>query len=271
MDNTFILELQGSKDAMPRTKHRRLVILTLKVVRFFNSHNSYFTIIRNSDETNRFDELIKPGKSMERGNMLQGGMASLEQGINIYHLLCRTIQDNVPGDIVELGCFEGTTAILIQKTLDQFNSDKIIHLYDSFEGLPEKSAEDGDIPVGKGACRTQKGKLIENYNRYQVKLPVIHEGWFSDTLPGELPEKISFAHLDGDFYSSIRESLEYVYPKLSKDAIVVIDDYCDPDIYPTNTLLPGVKRATDEFLRDKTEKLIILMAGPKSHAYFRKE
>ena len=78
-------------------------------------------------------------------------------------------------------------------------------------------------------------------------------------------------HLDGDFYSSIIESLTYVYPKLSKGAIVVIDDYCDPEIHNVNNILPGVKKACDEFFKDKKEKVDVLIAGCESHGYFRKE
>ena len=54
--------------------------------------------------------------------------------------------------------------------------------------------------------------------------------------------------MDGDFYTSVRESLEHVYPRLSKGAVVVVDDYCDPAVNPVYESLPGVKRACDDFL-----------------------
>lgn len=101
-------------------------------------------------------------------------------------------------------------------------------------------------------------------------MPKIHEGWFADILPTQLPDKISFAHLDGDFYSSILESLIYVYPRLSKGAVVVIDDYCDPKQLDANNILPGVKKACDEFFKDKKEKVSVLVAGCEAHGYFRK-
>jgi len=271
MDNTFILELQEPTYVTPVRKHKKLLNLTAKAIKLFNSHNFYLKLHFRSDELNRYYEIKNPKKLEFEEKMLQGRMTSIEQGINIYHLLCQTIQNNIPGAIVECGCYEGITAILLQKTLDQFNSDKIIHVFDSFEGLPDKSEKDGDTIVAKGACSTKKINLIENFEKYKTKLPIIHEGWFKDTLPKELPRKICFAHLDGDFYSSIMESLEYVYPRLSKDATVIIDDYCDPQIYDINDILPGVKRATDEFLMDKPEKLVVLIAGNYCHAYFRKK
>jgi O-methyltransferase len=159
----------------------------------------------------------------------------------------------------------------MQKTLDQFNSQKRIHVYDSFEGLPEKSKKDGNTIFYRGSCKTQKVRLVNNFKRHKVKLPEIHTGWFADVLPKKLPNEISFAHLDGDFYSSILESLTYVYPRLAKGAVAVIDDYCDPKIHNVNNILPGVKRACDEFFKEKKEKVNVMIAGSESHGYFRKK
>ena len=60
------------------------------------------------------------------------------------------------------------------------------------------------------------------------------------------PDQIAFAFFDGDFYSSIWDSFEKDYARLSTNACVVIDDY---GWY----MLPGAKRATTDFLRDKPE------------------
>jgi hypothetical protein len=86
-------------------------------------------------------------------------------------------------------------------------------------------------------------------------MPVVHKGWFKDTLPHDLPERICFAHLDGDLYDSILVSLEHVYPRLSKGAICLIDDYSDPAVNPQGwNQLPGVKQACDEFLCHKPKR-----------------
>ena len=204
-------------------------------------------------------------------NMLKGNMINIEQGVNIYHLLMQTILMQIPGDVVELGCFEGITSILMQKTLNQFKAQKKLHVFDSFAGLPKKSKEDGEIIFSAGSLKVTKERLINNFKSYSLQLPIIHEGWFKDTLPHELPNKISFAHLDGDFYSSILESLIYIYPRLATNAVVVIDDYCHSEIHNVHNFLPGVKKACDEFFKDKKEQVNVLIAGCQSHGYFRKE
>ena len=223
-----------------------------------------------NDNLNRFYKIKYSDKFDSKESLLKGQMSNIEQAMNTYHLLVQTILQEIEGDVVELGCFEGVTTILLQKTLDQYNSHKRIHVYDSFEGLPDKSEKDGDTTYNLGACKTQKEALIQNFEKFHVKLPEIHVGWFQDTLPKELPDKISFAHLDGDFYSSILDSLVYTYPKLTKGAVVVIDDYCDPAVHNVHNILPGVKQACDEFFKDKPEKVSVLIAGCQSHGYFRK-
>ena len=83
--------------------------------------------------------------------------------------------------------------------------------------------------------------------------------------------ELLFAYLDGDFYDSILISLQYVYPKLTAGAVCLIDDYCDPQINPKGwNRLPGVKKACDEYLRDKPEKIEFIYSGPYSHGFFRK-
>ena len=81
----------------------------------------------------------------------------------------------------------------------------------------------------------------------------VHVGWFADSCPKNLPSVISFAHLDDDLYLSIKESLELVYPRLAKGAIVVVDDYCDPSRLLRHDIFPGSFDACDEFFRDKPE------------------
>ncbi len=262
--NTFILSLQKKiKIDLKRN-------ILAWIIKFFNSNQKFLKLKFKNDNLNRFYKIKNSKQFDSKENMLDGDWSSIEQAVNIYHLLTQVVLLKIPGDIVELGSYDGNSSILMQKILDQLRSKKIIHVYDSFEGLPEKSQQDGDTVFYAGSCKTQKENLIQNFKKQKTKLPKIHEGWFSDTLPKGLPKKISFAHLDGDFYSSILESLIYVYPKLSKGAIVIIDDYCNPKIHDVSNILPGVKKACDEFLKDKKEKVGILLAGGETHGYFRK-
>lgn len=149
------------------------------------------------------------------------------------------------GDVVEFGCYQGTTSLFISRLLNIQKSTREFHVYDSFEGLPEKRAEDqsraGDQFVAGELLATKK-QFILNYIKAGLALPRIHKGWFNALTNEDIPEKIAFAFLDGDYYESIATSLQLVWPRLVSGAIVVVDDYA-------NEALPGAAKAVDEWLR----------------------
>lgn len=163
----------------------------------------------------------------------------------ILRELFGVLAKNIAGDVVELGCYEGTSALFIQRMLNLQHSTKAFHVYDSFEGLPEKSSADIS-PIGTqftaGVLRASKKTLVSNFTKAQLKLPHIHAGWFDALRPDDMPEKIAFAFLDGDYYSSITESFLAIQHALQPGAVILIDDYA-------NGQLPGAKKATDDWAR----------------------
>jgi len=234
----------------------------------FNNLDFGLRIYFKSDDLNRSFKI----RNQQFENLLIDECMNVEKAMNIHLLLNQVLRMNLPGEVVELGCFKGTTALIIRETLNSFNSKKELHVYDSFEGLPEKSSLDGQNEIlTQGTLKVSKDDLIKNFERQGLLIPTIHKGWFKDTLSSELPATISFAHLDGDFYSSITESLLSVYPRLSTGAVVVIDDYCDPEVLNVHNILQGVKKACDDFFADKPEKVNVLLCGGQSQAYFIKE
>jgi O-methyltransferase len=69
----------------------------------------------------------------------------------ILRELTRVLDAGVEGDIVEFGCYIGTTSLFIRRLLDNQQTASVkgrsfhapeFHVYDSFEGLPEKSVWD---------------------------------------------------------------------------------------------------------------------------------
>jgi O-methyltransferase len=186
---------------------------------------------------------------------------------HLFHLLQRVYDLELAGDVVELGCFEGVTSAFMQAILkaraSEYRSPKTLHVYDSFRGVPQPVPQDGETVGGlqKGDLAVGKSRFCATFRRYDIPLPEIHEGFFEETLPTQLPETICFAYLDGDMYSSIKVSLEHVYPRLVRGAIVVIDDYADPEQLQRFALYPGVKRACDDFLVDKAERVKVLPGG----------
>lgn len=157
--------------------------------------------------------------------------------------LVKVIENEVEGDVVELGCFEGTSALFLQRVLTQTNADKKLWLYDSFEGLPEKTAEDASANGTQfkgGELRASKARLAKNFVKANLKIPEIKRAWFYELDPSDLPPQICFAFLDGDFYESIADSLKLVWPAMAKGGVIIVDDY-------QNSALPGAAQAVNEF------------------------
>jgi O-methyltransferase len=180
-------------------------------------------------------------------NPLLSNMVTIGHVRTILECIEEVIKNNVEGDIVELGCNQGTTSVFIQSYLQRSLSNKQFHVYDSFEGLPDKMVQDeskSHVQFNKGDCCMDEGRLILNFLSLELPTPHIHKGWFKDQT---YPEKVAFAFFDGDLYSSIRDSWKMVYPKLSEGAIVCVHDYgWDP--------LPGVQRACEYYMFRKRRK-----------------
>jgi len=224
----------------------------------------------NSDTAGLVDQMIYKLTGYKLAAARSGISTCIEQRMNMYHLVSQTLAYQVEGDLVEVGCNAGQSAVLIAKVMRDFASDKELHVYDSFEGLPPTKVEDGTV-YKEGDLAVSEETVRKNFLLHDLKIPAIHKGWFEDTLPATLPAKVSFAHLDGDLYDSIMVSLKYVYPRLTRGAICLVDDYCDPQINPDGwNYLPGVKKACDEFLSDKPERICYPYSGVFTHAFFRK-
>jgi O-methyltransferase len=158
------------------------------------------------------------------------------------------LDKKVAGDVVELGCYEGTTSLFIQRLLQARGETRTFHVYDSFAGLPAKTAKDAS-PAGMqftaGELTASKRVFIKHFTRAQLPLPVIHRNWFNDLTAQDIPTSIAFAFLDGDFYESIRTSLHVIEKHLSPGAVIVVDDY-------QSEALPGAARAVNEWLERHT-------------------
>jgi O-methyltransferase len=108
----------------------------------------------------------------------------------------RALEAGVPGDIVELGCNCGTTTIFIAKLLEQRGESRKYHAYDSFTGLPKSGPGDlgAEWPeLAPGALAVDRMELARNLRQAGVlQLPNIHEAFFEDLGPVDLPDEISW-------------------------------------------------------------------------------
>lgn len=200
-------------------------------------------------------KLIDEAKNLMRDYSLISEQMTKKRLQIVLRLLAQALDKEPTGDIVEFGCYIGTTSLFIRRLLDLVqNNNHMFHVYDSFEGLPPKTIKDASVAGSDfkaGELKTSKRQFIRNFKKAGLVPPVIHKSWFRDLRDKEIPDLINFALIDADFYTSIMEGLNLVWPRLMSGGTLVVDDY-------ERSNLPGVSRAIEDFFKQTEQPANIL-------------
>mmetsp|Transcript_8999 Transcript_8999/g.31536 ORF Transcript_8999/g.31536 Transcript_8999/m.31536 type:complete len:186 (+) Transcript_8999:359-916(+) len=129
------------------------------------------------------------------------------------------------GDVLECGVYHGRSLRMFREL-----TDRPMHGFDSFEGLPE--AWGHEPAASYSYARDTGGAQLPSVDGAQM-----HAGWFSDTLPPFLAKQApgyapAIVHLDCDLYSSTMDVLAAL-GKAARDGtagglegtVLVFDDY----------------------------------------------
>jgi len=169
-----------------------------------------------------------------------------------------------PGVYVEAGVAAGAQIIAMAAGAP----NKTIYAFDSFEGIPLPSNRDNQMPgvrflkdweqkalpdPGKQVLETTGATAVtlesfETHILTSVENPhrvIPIKGWFELTLPYFEIEPISILRLDGDLYNSTYVCLKYLYPKVIKGGLVIVDDI----------QLPGCRLAVEDYFNDTNQIL----------------
>lgn len=180
-----------------------------------------------------------------------------------FILRCLLETEDMAGDIVEFGVYQGGGTLFLAGILRDIGSSRCIHALDTFEGMP-KPHETDIIPGAKGYCYEEKcfsdascSSLKFVIHHYGLSGITLYKGLFSDNYHLIADKTFSLSIIDSDQYASTRECLEFVYARTAPGGLVLVDD----------VPLPGVAKAVEAFLADKPE---ILEPGALGMRYFRK-
>jgi O-methyltransferase len=158
----------------------------------------------------------------------------------------------VIGDIVECGVWRGGSMMAAAMVLAEAGESRMIHLFDTFDGMPPPGAEDIDLAgsAAAGLLASQDKATgdvwsacpAEEVERNMASTGYPHcrlvAGMVEDTVPAEAPESIAVLRLDTDWYASTKHELEHLYPRLVSGGVLIIDDYGH---------WRGAKKAVDEY------------------------
>jgi hypothetical protein len=200
-------------------------------------------------------------------------MVSFEKLVPLYQQAAFCEQAQIPGAFVECGVWKGgCVGIMAQANLKYGSSRRHLHLFDSFEGIPEPDAEvDGAAAVkfAKEAGGGVSGKLValedqyggvgtlqsnrdlmETQLKYDPAFLHYHVGWFQDTVPKDAAAigPIAILRLDGDWYASTKICLDHLYDQVVRGGFVIIDDF---------KAYEGCEKAVREFLAARGETVYL--------------
>lgn len=225
----------------------RSIVLNVRSNNFVNLVQAYEHRLNELDSTNQ----IQPNEIRSRLLASLRGTPPSEAYFIVQALeKCK----NNYGDICEFGVAQGETSALIANEIHQ--SNKVLHLFDSFEGLPKPTDKDQlkDDIFGLGSMEAYAGTMACPEDMVCSRLKsisfpperfVIHKGFIDSVLLNDsnLPKLVSFAYVDFDFYEPLKLALEFLHRTTSVGSIVIVDDY---DYFST-----GAKTALDEFLLER--------------------
>lgn len=192
---------------------------------------------------------------------------------SIYDQVMHLERNRIAGCFVECGAWRGGCAgLMALVNLRYGEAPRALHLFDSFEGIPEPDAAvDGEravleaerfgmkpsgrlIPnpqfyenMGRAVGRLEDCKhLLETVVCYPPGYIHYHKGFFQETVPAVSPEigEIALLHLDGDWYDSTKVCLDGLYDLVTPGGLVTIDDYGAYD---------GCRKAVDDFFGSRGE------------------
>lgn len=164
----------------------------------------------------------------------------------LYMAVDRISRLGINGDIVECGTARGGSAGLLGLTMQNRNRNRLLWVFDTFEGLPPPTLQDPDYEIAKNYIGTCYGSL-EDVESLFVKLGILDrvrlvKGLFQKTLPHADVGPIAVLHLDGDWYESIKICLHHLYDRVSPGGVIQIDDYGHWE---------GARKALQEFLYER--------------------
>jgi len=148
-------------------------------------------------------------------------------------------EDNIPGDVVEVGVGRGGNIMLAR----MLAPSRECWLYDTFDGMTEPDP-DLDVKVhgapfraidkynwkkarGLKWCIYPLEGVRQAFRDTHISMDRMHfiVGPVEETIQGKAPNQIALLRLDVDWHKPTKAAIERLYPLLSPSGFLIVDDY----------------------------------------------
>jgi hypothetical protein len=140
--------------------------------------------------------------------------------------------NEISGDYLEFGCHQCRTFVMAYKESRRRWLTTRLWAFDSFQGLPAASgAKDWHPGWTPGAMAMSQEQFHQKCKRAGISESEyrVVPGFYNESLPGigqgEEPQDVCLAYIDCDMYSSTREVLRFLMPRLKHGMIIAFDDW----------------------------------------------
>lgn len=175
------------------------------------------------------------------------------------------VAHGIAGDLVECGVWRGGSMMAAAITLLQAgDTSRDLYLFDTFEGMPEPSAEDVDF-AGVSMLDQWRGEHRNRFNRdaraglgevranmQTVGYPMAKirciKGMVENTIPQSAPDRIALLRLDTDYYESTYHEMRHLFPRIVPGGVLIIDDYGH---------FKGARKAVDKYIKENNLRLLL--------------
>jgi hypothetical protein len=220
-----------------------------------------------------FDEPGNPIRKLYKHaiDLAQGGKPDNERKQQRCYLLHQLLDQSVRKfprfNVAEFGCWRGHSTLITAEVIKAADTNSVLHVFDSFEGLskfrkedlsqfqPTKAARDAER-VHYASSIDRLRKLTDPYGFVRL-----HKGWIPDVFEGVDVGVLSFAMIDVDLYEPTLASAFWAYNRLTEGGVIFFDDY-------GYNCFPGAKKAVDEFL--SLVRPTLFVENPMGSAYLVK-
>ncbi len=142
------------------------------------------------------------------------------------------------GDFAELGVYKGGVA----KMLSEVAPNKVMHLFDTFMGMPNIAVTGVDKHHAGDFADTDVESVrayigSDNADLYDGIFPGTFLKYVGGFFQGT---QFSLVHLDADLYESTKAGIEIFWPRLIPGGIMILDDWLSSGC-------PGVLKAVADY------------------------
>lgn len=155
---------------------------------------------------------------------------------------------DLPGAVVEIGCYRGGTSLLASRFLRRSGFPRRYIAYDTFGGFVEDQFH-ADVKLGtptdfrRHFADNSLALVRRSLDRYDGKEIELVQGDIATLPDSALPDQIAVALVDVDLDIPVHKALERILPRMVKGGIVFVDD-C-PENYSWAGARVGYKRFVD--------------------------